>query len=276
MIAEQLLAKDCIDVETYVVAREEHKEEGIHFHVYVGLYKKCNVRDAAALDLLNGEQVQHGNYQACRGVAKWIRYCKKDGDYISNAANLALELCKRVKRCRNKTDLYCLFEEDGVPSGKRRLLCDVWGERSGGGGGAPTWPVPALPWMDRAAEWLANERAGVGRPKALFLYGDTCTYKTSWAASLGEDRFHVGVARKGGFTGYSGQEVIIFDEFSDNEWDLSTMKRLITDKAYKTAAYYGVHELAYPRRVIIISNHPNPWTGDPAMDSRLTLVFASL
>ena len=88
----------------WVVARERHKDEDFHIHIYVRCRRKISTTDARFMDLLraavdeDGEekvapQVFHGRYESCRNADAVQQYCKKDGDYISNEpSNMAAGL----------------------------------------------------------------------------------------------------------------------------------------------------------------------------------------
>jgi len=68
----------------YVVSEEEHKEDeeqGLHQHVYLILNKKCDIRNAKALDI-NG---QHGNYLTMKKQEECLQYVtKEDKEPLSN------------------------------------------------------------------------------------------------------------------------------------------------------------------------------------------------
>jgi hypothetical protein len=80
---DQLLLK--LDIKEYIIALEEHSETlGRHAHVYLELYKKCNIRNSAWLNITYDEYTYHGNYQAVRNKDAVIRYVLKDNDYIKS------------------------------------------------------------------------------------------------------------------------------------------------------------------------------------------------
>lgn len=75
-----------IEILDYVVAKEEHKEEGTHLHCYLNLSKRYETQNANHLDLKKEDQNYHGNYQAVRDDKHVLKYVTKDGNYISNAS----------------------------------------------------------------------------------------------------------------------------------------------------------------------------------------------
>lgn len=67
-----------LNLQSYVVAKEEHKDGGTHYHCYLKLKRKRCFRNERAFDC-NGA---HPNIQPCRNPAATIAYCKKSGDYL--------------------------------------------------------------------------------------------------------------------------------------------------------------------------------------------------
>lgn len=65
----------------YVVARETHADGGKHLHAYVKFVTGVKLKDAPVVFDLIGKS---GNYQPCRSCKSVIKYCTKDGDYLSN------------------------------------------------------------------------------------------------------------------------------------------------------------------------------------------------
>lgn len=76
------ILKAKLDFESYIIAQEQHSDGDYHLHVYLkrGAGKKWNIRSPQFLDLLDF----HGNYQGCRNPTAVMRYCTKDGKYLTN------------------------------------------------------------------------------------------------------------------------------------------------------------------------------------------------
>lgn len=79
-----------VSVQEYIVAEEHHKDGQSHVHCFLRLSKKLdtiNVRffDLEGLEEINGEtQVFHPNIGAARSPRCVIRYCTKEGNYLTN------------------------------------------------------------------------------------------------------------------------------------------------------------------------------------------------
>lgn len=69
-----------LSIKGYVVCKELHKEEGTHFHCYLELDKRCNIVNPAYLDW----EGNHPSIEKAKSDFKCIKYCKKDGDFITN------------------------------------------------------------------------------------------------------------------------------------------------------------------------------------------------
>lgn len=69
------------NIHEYIVASETHKDEGLHRHCYVNLL--TSVRTKVSQSYFNiGDH--HPNFQNVRNEQRVVKYCAKDGDYISN------------------------------------------------------------------------------------------------------------------------------------------------------------------------------------------------
>lgn len=72
----------------FIIAQEEHKDGGIHYHVAMSFHKKVDIKNANDLDIMG----RHGNYQGIKEWPNTVRYCTKDKKYITNISPLELEL----------------------------------------------------------------------------------------------------------------------------------------------------------------------------------------
>lgn len=79
----------------YVIAQEKHKSGDLHLHVYLKLGKKTNIRNATFLDLIDGPITFHGKYEGVRSPKCCIKYCVKDGNYITT---LDSDFIKKILR----------------------------------------------------------------------------------------------------------------------------------------------------------------------------------
>lgn len=76
-----------IHVTKYIIAEETHKEEGIHFHVYVRLDNKLRAREPRIFDIFVEAtgRLYHPHIEKIRGLKNMIRYITKEDDHpLSN------------------------------------------------------------------------------------------------------------------------------------------------------------------------------------------------
>lgn len=73
-------------IEKYLVAEEKHQDGGDHLHVFLMLSKRLQSRNSRLLDLegIEGEAYHPNVETKVRSPARVIRYCKKDGNFITN------------------------------------------------------------------------------------------------------------------------------------------------------------------------------------------------
>ena len=76
---------------SYVVKEELHQNGGKHFHVYLGLSKRYDIRAENRLDLTWESRQFHGNYQAVKDVRGVLAYCVKEENGSSYITNLELD-----------------------------------------------------------------------------------------------------------------------------------------------------------------------------------------
>lgn len=83
------------DLVSCVVAQELHKDGNLHLHVALELRKAFDSRDETCFDFVTGT---HGNYQGARDWCHVLRYCVKDGAYLSYGIDPQAYLQAREKK----------------------------------------------------------------------------------------------------------------------------------------------------------------------------------
>lgn len=88
----------------WIIAEEKHQDGNLHFHVGLRTHDKLHIRDAAYFDC-NG---RHPNVQAAKNWKAWVKYCKKEGNYIcSISAHDALDALS----AKSPTSFYKLVKQ---------------------------------------------------------------------------------------------------------------------------------------------------------------------
>lgn len=81
MVLSELLTKERLNIKNYLIAKEIHKDEGIHYHVYLELEKRCDIKNSNYLDILNN----HGRYERVNSRVSTINYLlKEDENHLTN------------------------------------------------------------------------------------------------------------------------------------------------------------------------------------------------
>lgn len=78
-----------------VVGQEMHQDGHLHLHVALELARPVDTRDAHYFDFVTGT---HGNYQGARDWCKVLRYCTKEGRFISFGIDPLAYLQAREKK----------------------------------------------------------------------------------------------------------------------------------------------------------------------------------
>lgn len=86
--------KNAIDVNQYVISREEHADGTPHVHAYIRTTRKLSTTNQRVFDVLG----HHPNIQAARNIKAVVEYVKKDGSFISNLTTSTDTGSKSLKR----------------------------------------------------------------------------------------------------------------------------------------------------------------------------------
>lgn len=176
-----------------VVAHEKHQDGGDHLHAGFVLEKKPNVRQSNFFDY----EGFHPNIQALRDKAKWMAYCKKDGDFVEwgempSAKRTRDEICTKAGSQPTFEEALKVIETE-APS----LCFTSWGNVKGYltfkyalGARLPyVSPYPRESWkrVPEIEKWFA-ENVGVRKDRydLLVVVGDTKLGKTSYIRSFGD------------------------------------------------------------------------------------------
>ncbi len=76
--------KSIDEVKEYLIGQELHQDGGIHYHVYVKFNEGVAPRDVLKFKWVDRTACA----KAVRGLAGCLKYCTKDGDYITNIRNI--------------------------------------------------------------------------------------------------------------------------------------------------------------------------------------------
>lgn len=228
----------------YQSARELHKDGFPHLHVFIGYFKRRDVRSARSFDVAIDGTTYHPNFSKCRSEAAWQKYISKGDDHdlapsLSGAAYdpLREELGKRKAMYAD----YCWSRDFLVTRSLKpvdfpvSLVCD----------GITYQLFAPDPAIKRRSWWI------VAPPNAG---------KTRWLnRTFGGKRIYSPRTGKYPFEGYDDQDIVVYDdresvsfaEFSSvlNTWDI--VEPIAGEIRYNTKNW----KLGHTRSVIVLSNH---------------------
>lgn len=84
--ALQILTNIFLNVQHYIIAREEHKNGDLHLHCYLeGIVEQpWRATDPKFADFEYNGELYHGNYQGCKSAKNVQKYVTKGDDYLSD------------------------------------------------------------------------------------------------------------------------------------------------------------------------------------------------
>lgn len=230
----------------WIVAQENHTEEGLHIHAYVHvgkgeLRKKI---EASTLNLRWGDTEFHPNVQAVRCTKHVIVYCAKDGDWIAKNPKKVEKMIIEKERQAKKIDKGEIAEL--LISGKKTL-------------DELTNEYPVLLWdYERLKRNIAIYRLDKNKVKEL---DNVCGIWIWGPAGCGKshisENFFGECYIKGWGTwwdGYNGQETVVLPDLGKSKADIAEYLKLWADKwKFKADIKGGTLEIR-PKRFIVTSN----------------------
>lgn len=92
-LKDGLREKKDLTIEEYVIAEEKHEDGNPHLHAFIKLDKRIRF-SKNLFDIIYEGKTYHGHYEIAKSWHAVEKYCKKEGDYISN---LNIEAAKQKK-----------------------------------------------------------------------------------------------------------------------------------------------------------------------------------
>lgn len=198
---DALTALQALDVmQEYIVAAEKHADGGNHLHVYAKYETGFRVRDAP----LTFNIIGLGDYQPARSCKAVVKYCTKDGDYLTNI-NLESYLKKKgkvtVDTLRTKNTIQALQDGDINFMQVRAYKLARFEVQE-----------PYTPPGIRGV-WIWG-KAGIGKTRAVREKHPDLYYK----------------AQNKWWDGYDGQKVVLLDDFDKKGECLSHYLKIWADR----------------------------------------------
>lgn len=227
-------------IEEYVVAEEKHADGSPHVHAFIKLGKRIRFKKDL-FDIIYEGKVYHGHYEPAKCWTAVEKYCKKEGDYISN---LDLAKAKAKKGKMKKEDL--LKDVDEVLD--EGLIT----------------PMQVANFYRNSCVYkmLQNKRKRMPdqmppKRRHLWVCGESNTGKTSMLRNCmkvwGEDNFFQ-IPSNNDWIGYDDQYYLYMDEYK-GQLSVQLLNR-ICDGGAKMNVKGGSIQIRYDCQVIILSNYP--------------------
>lgn len=266
--AEMRTFLEGLGAESGLVAQEAHEDGEPHLHCVIDWGRKKNVRDARAFDY----DGVHPNVQSPKKISSVVKYCSKEDDEpeVWGTTFDQESLVKELLLCKTKHAAQ-MFLLDRVGMHPRfNTWIDIWASRPKV---VNVIEIPPKPWwaLVPKGDQLMSEG---GRPKGLWLKGPPECGKTRYVENTYKDRAVFYLAGPKGFMGYNGEDVIVIDDMCAATWQNHNdfIKRMVTEPCCTTPPYYGTHDLAWPRLVIVTCNNLSPTAfTDRALEERFVV-----
>lgn len=175
------------EIEEYVIAEEKHEDGSPHLHAFLKFKKRVRFNQVKdKLDLLE----YHGNYQGARNWVAVEKYCKKDGDYISN---INIEAAKNKQ---NKKLMKEDFEKDALELLEEGKL----------------HPLSLNNFLKNQATYLGLKRAreNDGKKKCYWVVGKPGIGKSYAIRNIFKDLYNK--PQNKWWDGYKGEENVLLDD----------------------------------------------------------------
>lgn len=242
--------QDIVAIEDYVIAQEDHKDGNTHIHAYIKLFDKLCTTDMHKFDL--GEF--HGNYQVAKNAAAVQKYCKKEGNYITN---IEFEITRDVIDIARKGNIKQAFNNlvehmpmEVIQRGSKLVEnLNILKSQS------LVKPYVRDDFHDNFHVMLWERKYKT--KKALWIHGPTNTGKTEYAKTLFDKPLlvrHMDQLRGINTHFYDG---IIFDDMSFSHWPRESVIHLCDlQNASGINIKHGVVELPAKVPRVFVSNVP--------------------
>jgi len=257
-------------ISKYLVCHELHEDGESHIHAFIKFAKKLDTKNPYLWDFLweeTGESF-HPNIQGCRSENAVIKYCKKEGDYISDFYQHCSAWADAIKANSIEEAINVLSKEEpkAVQCNFNNILAyhrHVRMEQSKPKRGRFSYFPNILPEM---GAWVHEHLDHhTDRPPCLILLGASRLGKTEWAQSLGTHMYFRGHLN---WDDWNPQcRLLILDDFS---WNAIPYKKCLLTCMRKEATvnpkYGKMKTIMMDKRVIIIGNEETFFTNADTVD----------
>lgn len=239
-VLQQLSLKPHHGIDKYVICQEQHKDGEYHIHVYLKLLFRKRTRSATFWDLYSVPTLSinedmnlavritwHGHYESCRSPRAVKKYCKKDGNFLTNCIDKVLD--KPSESMKHWTDVVDLTKENKIDEACKLLWTkkprDMCLHASNILTNLQSLNPPTI-YQSIYQDWVVPcilttaLNGGILKKKSLVLFGPPGWGKTCYARSLFPN--HLFVTHLDCLKQYNGEECLIFDDMEFGHLPRST------------------------------------------------------
>nr|WAE43265.1 MAG: replication associated protein [Cressdnaviricota sp.] len=227
------------EVLDYVVAREDHKIEGKHLHAYLKFKNKIEWNETK-FDIADF----HGHYETCRSCKAVVKYCTKDGEFITNL-NLEALSNKQSKKITVE-----MFDKDPIELVDSGLLNPM---------SLKNFIQNQNIYHELQRKLLMPKReARLEKKRHVWMYGPSNTGKTEklrqFIEEYGEKNCFE-IPSNDDWAAYKGEENVWFDEFK-GQLTIQMLNKICDGYSKMNGKYVAGGISLNPNvKVVIVSNY---------------------
>lgn len=260
-----------LDIAAGAICKEEHEDEGVHYHAYLRLNRKCDIRSPRKLDFRG----HHGKYEATRNPKKAYEYVNKSPiDYLQwGDIELKAALVNEIKEATSRLDVMNIVIKHEVIH-QHAFWLKWWDEVNlTKVSTAPIRDLDTFIYPNEIDEWIINHDN-----KCLVLDGISGTGKTSLARSIariiGTEFWCTNLQS---LRGYNGEDTIIFDDVGLSSFQRENIISICDVEQLQTIrVLYGTMAIPAGTRRIFSTNAIRflfgEHNGDPAIQRRIRVI----
>lgn len=219
-----------------IVSAEKHEDGSPHIHVYAKFAYKLNVKSARHFDI----DGHHGKYMGCKNKTKWLRYIKKDGDFLEIDLGFDAEDYEQSTVKKNYEGY--LFKKHFK---RLKALKEI------------QWPLQITD-ENKTIHWM-NKGEFRNKKRHWWIIGQPDAGKTTYINRITKGMNVWWPAVDYQYEGYDGQELVIYDDVLPKFSEIADVanEHLGMKPVYGKTRYTRIywHENVYINIIVLSNKH---------------------